>query len=111
MLLAAYQELTTPLQSHFWMYDTGSNINVCNNMEYFIFYEDDALHPLVKAGGTLTHIKGYGNVKIMVKTPNNEVKPLVIENVAYIPDFHVNIMAGKTFHKRNLFWNPQAGYI
>ena len=47
----------------------------------------------------------------MVETPNNEVKSLVIENVAYIPDFHVNIVAGKTFHKRNLFWNPQAGYM
>ena len=80
-------------------------------MEYFIFYEDDTLHSFVKAGGTLTHIKSYDNVKIMVKTSNDEVKPLVIKNVAYIPDFHVNIVAGKTFHKRNLFWNSQVGYI
>jgi transposase InsO family protein len=81
-----------------WIVDTGGQISVCNNLEWFDSYRPHEEY--VKSGNTGADVQGIGIVTIR---PNQKGKEMSINNVRYIPGFHTNIVSAGAMRKAGVF--------
>jgi hypothetical protein len=81
-----------------WIVDTGGQISVCNNLEWFDSYRPHEEY--VKSGNTGADVQGIGIVTIR---PNQKGKEMSIDNVCYIPGFHTNIVSAGAMRKAGVF--------
>jgi hypothetical protein len=81
-----------------WIINTGGQISVCNNLDWFDSYRPHEEY--VKSGNTGVDVQGIGMVTIR---PNQKGKEMSINNVRYIPDFHTNIVSAGAMREANLF--------
>jgi hypothetical protein len=81
-----------------WIVDTGSQISVCNNLDWFDSYRPHEEY--VKSGNTSADVQGIGTVTIR---PNQKGKEMLINNIHYIPGFHTNIVSAGAMREANLF--------
>jgi hypothetical protein len=81
-----------------WIVDTGGQISVCNNLDWFDSYRPHEEY--VKSGNTSADVQGIRTVTIR---PNQKGKEMLINNVRYIPGFHTNIVSAGAMREANLF--------
>jgi hypothetical protein len=94
--------------------DSGATVHIFNDRTRFMdnFREADASDVCI-AGSHVIPIEGWGSVMIQVtrKMYDEDLqltevkKPIRLDNVAYIPSFHVNVAALWMFMKKDIHWD------
>ncbi|KAN0086766.1 hypothetical protein V8E54_000454 [Elaphomyces granulatus] len=73
-----------------WMYDTGTNAHVGNDIKHFQNYFD--VQPTHMAtGSSSSAIHGYGDVMLTIQCGTRS-RNFTLKNVAYCPGFHTNLV-------------------
>ena len=49
-------------------------------------------------------MEGYGSIKVNVNTPNGQ-ELFELKNMAYIPNFYINIMSYRRLRQAEYYWN------
>ncbi|MFL5692379.1 MAG: reverse transcriptase domain-containing protein [Ktedonobacteraceae bacterium] len=86
--------------------DSGSPSHICNSKDRFesnSFQELDVPEPVL-TGDSMSHITGYGEVLIRIRTPTGE-SLFLLKEVAYISGFHTNVVAHKRLRKAGYSWD------
>jgi hypothetical protein len=84
------EELDNIKLSTSWMYDTGTNAHVGNDIKHFQNYFD--VQPTHMAtGSSSSAIHGYGDVKLTIQCGTRS-RNFTLKNVAYCPGFHTNLV-------------------
>jgi len=97
-----------------WIYDSGSEIHICNQKYRFKTYQDlpQNQQDWVKHGTTRTRIQGYGTVELEVTGPTERSKRIInLRNVAYVPGFIANIVAQHILIEQDYFWNQATNWV
>src|SRR5271163_702433 len=86
--------------------DSGSPCHICNQQNRF---EQSSFRPLktpepILTGDDMSYITGYGEVLIQVRTLTGEGL-FLLQEVAYIPGFHTNVVAHKRLRNAGYNWD------
>jgi hypothetical protein len=84
-----------------WIVDTGGQISVCNNLDWFDNYTPHEEY--VKSGNTGANVQGIGTVTIRPNNASPKGKEILIQNVRYIPGFHTNIISAGVIRTAGAF--------
>lgn len=77
---------------HLWLYDSGAELHVTNNINYLHNYEE--VEPTtIATGENSSTILGYGEAKLDLEYGTRK-RLLILKKVAYCPGFHTNIVCG-----------------
>ena len=97
---------TYHLQSS-WIVDHGSSYHVCNKTmkDRFVKEFDSKDDTLIAVLGN-TNVVAYGGITLNVKTPTGK-GVITITNVAYIPDFMVNVVSGSMLEDKGIHFVPE----
>ena len=89
--------------------DNCADTHVCNDKSRFTHYKP--IHnEIICFSNTNTRIKGVRNISINVTTPTGHglVK---LEDVAYVPGFHWNLISTHSLEKQGLFFNTRTCWM
>jgi hypothetical protein len=89
--------------------DSCSDTHVCNDLEQFHSFkpsQDEA----VKVGDTETAIEGIGIVHIPVQGLNGP-QWIELQDVAYCPGFHLNLVSYIRLKAKGVRWNDESGWL
>jgi hypothetical protein len=84
-----------------WIVDTGGQISVCNNLDWFDSYMP--YEEYVKSGNTGANVQGIRTVTIRPGHASQKGKEILIQNVRYIPGFHTNIISAGAMREAGAF--------
>ena len=100
-----------PLRSS-WILNHGSDIHVANDtMQHRFIKERDCTDgSTIAAGRELLAVAAYGKVVVNIQTPTGN-KTITLLNVAYIPDFMVNIVSGSILEEKGLHFDTQHRHL
>ena len=89
--------------------DNCADTHVCNDLSRFIDYKP-LYDEMIRFGNTDTHIQGIGKVLVHVETPSGS-SLISLEDVAYVPGFHLNVINTDALEKQGLFFNARTCWI
>ena len=89
--------------------DTGSTIDVCNEISRFLNFKAATYGDFLYAGDVKVPILGYGDVDVQAKSPTGRVI-LRLHNVAYCPNFACNVVSFRKLQKQGLWWDTRQEY-
>jgi hypothetical protein len=92
------------------MLDSGSNTHVSNSLQNFATYRDHEQPEVVKVGNTFNVIHGSGTVLLTVQGTDGP-KVLALQDVVYVPGFHVNLVAQSKFRNKGYLFNEITEWI
>jgi len=72
--------------------DTGSTIDICNEISRFLNFKVATYGDFLYAGDVKVPILGYGDVDVQAKSPTGRVI-LRLHDVAYCPNFACNVVS------------------
>lgn len=102
----AFSTVTEHEYDSYFRLDNCANTHVCNDLTRFIDYK-----PLndetIRFGNTNTNIQGIGKVTVHVDAPSGP-SLIELENVAYVPRFHWNLINMDSLEKQGLFFNTRT---
>lgn len=75
-----------------WLLDSGASVHMSFNLDLFTELRHGNFGTIKIANGTLIPIRGNGKVRILVGPADNQLA-LMLNNVAYAPDLHVNLLS------------------
>jgi hypothetical protein len=84
-----------------WIVDTGGQISVCNNLDWFNSYTPHKEY--VKLGNTSANVQGIRTVTIWPGHANQKGKEILIRNIYYIPGFYMNIISAGAMREAGAF--------
>ncbi|RKK56334.1 hypothetical protein BFJ69_g17657, partial [Fusarium oxysporum] len=89
--------------------DNCADTHVCNDLSRFTNYTplDDET---IEFGNSGTHITGIGNVTVHVDTPTGSGL-IQLENVAYVPGFHWNLINTHSLEQQGLYFNTRTCWM
>ncbi|KAI8405770.1 hypothetical protein FOFC_13231 [Fusarium oxysporum] len=89
--------------------DNCADTHVCNDLSRFTNYTplDDET---IEFGNSGTHITGIGNVTVHVDTPTGSGL-IQLENVAYVPGFHWNLINMHSLEQQGLYFNTRTCWM
>ncbi|KAG4253841.1 hypothetical protein FPRO03_14238 [Fusarium proliferatum] len=89
--------------------DNCADTHVCNDLSRFTNYTplDDEI---IEFGNSGTHITGIGNVTVHVDTPTGSGL-IQLENVAYVPGFHWNLINTHSLEQQGLYLNMRTCWM
>ncbi|KAI8406119.1 hypothetical protein FOFC_13588 [Fusarium oxysporum] len=89
--------------------DNCADTHVCNDLSRFTNYTplDDET---IEFGNSGTHITGIGNVTVHVDTPTGACL-IQLENVAYVPGFHWNLINMHSLEQQGLYFNTRTCWM
>jgi hypothetical protein len=89
--------------------DNCADTHVCNDLSRFTNYTplDDET---IEFGNSGTHITGIGNVTVHVDTPTG-AGLIQLENVAYVPGFHWNLINMHSLEQQGLYFNTRTCWM
>lgn len=95
-----------------WVMDHGSSVHVANDTmrQRFIKEEDCTDGSTVVSGNGPLPIVAYGRMNIKVDTPTGKSN-MTLLNVAYVPDFMVNIVSGSILEDKGLDFDTQHRHL
>lgn len=105
----ALSTTTKDVYDDYFRLDNCADTHVCNDLSRFTQYKplnDEIIH----FGNTGTHIEGTGSVTVQVNTPSDP-NLIQLENVAYVPGFHWNLINMDTLEKQGLFFNTRTCWM
>ena len=73
--------------------DSGTTIDVSNNLSDLINFRKAPHHHFLIAGNTEVQILGYGDRIIRIPRPNGGTAIIRLKNVAFCPDFATNLVS------------------
>ena len=89
--------------------DNCADTHVCNDLSRFIDYKP-LYDEMIRFGNADTHIQGIGKVLVHVETPSGS-SLISLEDVAYVPGFHLNVINTDALEKQGLFFNARTCWI
>ncbi|PCD22316.1 hypothetical protein AU210_016105 [Fusarium oxysporum f. sp. radicis-cucumerinum] len=89
--------------------DNCADTHVCNDLSRFTNYTplDDET---IEFGNSGTHITGIGSVTVHVDTPTG-AGLIQLENVAYVPGFHWNLINMHSLEQQGLYFNTRTCWM
>lgn len=93
-----------------WLLDSGASAHMSYNINLFTDLRHGEKGFITIANGSRIPIRGIGKVKILVGPADNQLA-LMLNDVAYAPDLHVNLLSVKQLndsHNAILFANGKA---
>jgi hypothetical protein len=107
-ILASQDEF--PLKNSYIL-DSGSSLHVSHNLKWFYNFQRAPLgHHAVCGSGSVT-IQGYGEVEIALSSPKGRIRILRLHNVAYCPDFPINLVSLQLLEARGIDWSYRNGQL
>ena len=94
-----------------WIADSGSDTHVCNNLSRFRSIQPCSSEEELRFGNNSTPILGFGSVTVVATKTQGEQVHLNLANVAFIPDFHTNIVSMQLSKHAGLFIHPRLNRI
>jgi hypothetical protein len=93
-----------------WIIDSGADLNICTNRARFTTYEpvEDEFE---RFGSTDVQILGYGRVELSAIGMNGKRHILELQEVAYIPDCHTNLLSTFQMMKHGYYLNQRRHVI
>jgi len=95
-----------PLERSFIL-DSGTTCHVANDIDRFTCTRASAQGDFLWAGNTRVWIKAYGTVVIRVQG-GEAIKLLYLNNVAYYPDLHCNLVSFRILRQQGLWWDTKS---
>jgi len=89
--------------------DNCADTHVCNDLTRFTEYTP-LYDETIQFGDTGTQINGTGSVQIQVNTPSGP-SMIKLENVAYVPGFHWNLINTHSLESQGLFFNTRTCWM
>ena len=85
--------------------DSASDTHVCNDRDRFIELNEAATGDRLIAGNSAAPILGYGTAVVKARTPDDKnVRILHLQNVAYSPTFHTNLISLRKIMQKGFKW-------
>ncbi|CAE7034426.1 hypothetical protein PTTW11_05430 [Pyrenophora teres f. teres] len=98
-----------PENNSYFRLDNCADTHVCNDKSRFTQYKP--IHDeIIRFGDTNTRIEGVGNVSVNVTTPTGHGL-VQLEDVAYVPGFHWNLISTHALEKQGLFFNTRTCWM
>ncbi len=98
-----------PLRNSFIL-DSGATIHVCNSRQRLLNLQECEPIEYIYAGSEKIPMAGVGAVDISVRC-GQVSRTIRLENVAFIPSFHTNVVSLQRFTARAVHWNTAAGQL
>ena len=95
--------------NNYFRLDNCADTHVCNDMSRFSEYKP-LYNETIQFGNSGTHIAGTGNIKVHVNTPSGP-SLIQLENVAYIPGFHWNLINTHALEEQGLYFNTRTCWM
>lgn len=89
--------------------DNCADTHVCNDLSRFIDY-NPSYNETLQFGDSGTYIAGTGMVAVHVHTPSGP-NLLHLDNVAYVPGFHWNLINAHALEQQSLFFNTRTCWM
>jgi hypothetical protein len=89
--------------------DNCADTYVCNDLSRFVDYKP-LCDETIRFGNTDTRIQGVGNVSVHVHIPEGP-SLISLEDVAYVPGFHLNVINTDSLEKQGLFFNTRTCWM
>ena len=90
-----------------WIVDPAAGYHICNKtMKDRFVKERDGQNDGLIAGENKSTVVAYGRITLKVKTPNGD-GTITFTNVAYIPNFNVNLLAGAVLEDKGIHFIPR----
>lgn len=101
--------MSTDEHDHYFRLDNCADTHVCNDLSRFIDYTP-LYDETIRFGNTDTHIQGIGKVSVHVETPSGP-SLVDLEDVVYVPGFHLNVINTDSLEKQGLFFNTRTCWM
>jgi len=88
--------------------DSGTTIDVSNNLSDLINFRKAPRHHFLIAGNTEVPILGYGDRILRVPGPNGTTQIIRLKNVAFCPDFTTNLVSFRLLRNNGYFWDNEG---
>lgn len=105
----AFSTAAKDVYDDYFRLDNCADTHVCNDLSRFTQYKP-LYDEIIRFGDTDTHIKGIGNVTVHVDTPSGP-SHIQLDNVAYVPGFHWNLINMDSLEKQGLFLNTRTCWM
>lgn len=89
--------------------DNCADTHVCNDLSRFTDYKP-LYNETIRFGNTDTRIQGIGKVSVHVHSPQGP-SLIILEDVAYVPGFHLNVINTDSLEKQGLFFNTRTCWM
>ena len=108
----SYLSTETSLLRDSFLLDSASDSHVSNNRDRFTDMRPAPADATLKSGGGGVKILGYGTVVIRPEpvSPGGDVE-LTLNDVAYTPDFPVNLVSYDIAISKQIFWDAERGVL
>jgi hypothetical protein len=99
----ASQGSVYPLHKSFLL-DSGATQHIVNDRSRFLTYEPASEADIVICGTQEVEIEGYGTAIAYGQGPRGQVD-MYLQNAAYIPTFHTNVISFRRMKRAGITWN------
>src|SRR5580658_6974714 len=108
----SYLSAETSLLRDSFLLDSASDSHVSNNRDRFTDMRPAPADATLKSGGGGVKVLGYGTVVIRPEpvSPGGDVE-LTLNDVAYAPDFPVNLVSYDVAISKQIFWDAERGVL
>lgn len=101
------KELAAPRAYPFknsWILATSGNVHICNDRSRFITL-DDTEKVITVGYDKPARSQGYGKAWVAIRNEAWEARRMVLDHVAYVPDFHMNLVSVVRLEKQGVYYN------
>lgn len=81
-----------------WIVDSGASLHMSYEKSLFSNLSLSNCGKIKIANGSFIPIRGYGKIKIFIKTQNEPIV-MTLNNVAFVPDLHINLISVNELNK------------
>ena len=108
-LKSAFNTTTKDEYDDYFRLDNCADTHVCNDLSRFTKYKP-LYDETIQFGNSGTCIAGIGNVTVHVDTLLGP-SLIQLENVAYVPGFHWNLINTHSLEQQGLYFNPRTCWM
>lgn len=105
----AFSTGSTDECDNYFRLDNCADTHVCNDLSRFIDYKP-LYDEKIRFGDSDTYIQGIGKVTVHVDAPSGP-SLIDLENVAYVPGFHWNLINMDSLEQQGLFFNTRTCWM
>jgi len=106
----SYSTMILPLRDS-WILDSGSTIHITNSRSQLMNYQPAMSGEGVYAGNQYIPIIGRGDKEIWPTNKHGDKVRFLLTNVAYVPDFHTNLVSFDRMTAAGFYWDTENNYI
>ena len=103
----AYSTAARDEYDDYFRLDNCADTHVCNDLSRFTEYQPMKEKETIHFGNSGTHVEGNGTVIVHVDTTTGP-DFIVLEDVAYVPGFHWNLINTHSLEQQGLYFNPRT---